>query len=102
MIVNLNVMCKVQLNEEGKQIWLSQINGIPDEVKRSHPEIAQSIRNKIDVDGCLELTLWEIMNMFGPYISQTSIPFAQYSIQLHKNPHFRPNGKNGAPKNVNK
>lgn len=89
MVVNLNVMCKVQLNELGKVIWLSQIDELPEEVKQNKPEIVDAIKNKIDADGCVELELWGIMNVFGPYMSQTRMPFAKATIELHKNPNFK-------------
>lgn len=88
MIVNLNVMCKVQLNEAGKQIWLSQTNGIPEEMLQAHPELPDTLSKMIDENNCLEAELWTIMNVFGPYISQIGIPFTKSTIELNKNPNF--------------
>ena len=88
MVVNLNVMCKVQLNELGKVIWLSQIDELPEEVRHNKPEIIDAIKNKIDSDDCVELELWGIMNVFGPYMSQARMPFARTTIELNKNPNF--------------
>lgn len=88
MVVNLNVLCKVRLNDYGKQIWLAQINQLPEEVLQSQPEIADSIRNQIDENGCLELELWAIMNVFGPYISPVKSPFRVTTLELNKNPNF--------------
>ena len=88
MIVNLNVMCKVELNDFGKVIWLSQIDDLSEEVKQNNPEIVESIKNKIDAHGCIELELWGIMNVFGRYISPVKSPFVSTTIELHKNPDF--------------
>lgn len=88
MIVNLNVMCKVQLNEVGKMIWLSQVDDLPKEVLEAHPEIAQTIRNQIDENDCVEAELWAIMNVFGQYVSPQSLPFRSATIELNKNPNF--------------
>lgn len=88
MIVNLNAMCKVQLNEVGKQIWLSQLEALPEEVLKSHPEIIQTIRNQIDENDCVEAELWAIMNVFGQYISPQASPFRSTTIELNKNPNF--------------
>lgn len=90
MIVNLNVLCKVQLNDLGKQIWLSQIDSLPEEVKQNRPDIIAGIKGKIDGDSCIELELWAIMSCFGPYINQTTLPFTSTTIQLDKNPNFNP------------
>lgn len=90
MIVNLNALCKVQLNDLGKQIWLSQIDALPDEIKKTRPDIIAGIKGKIDGDSCIELELWAIMSCFGPYISQTTLPFTSTTIQLDKNPNFNP------------
>lgn len=87
MIVNLNTFCKVQLNEFGKVVWLSQVDSLPEELK-NNPEIVASIQNKIDEDGCINLELWGIMNIFGPYISPDNSPFATSTIQINKNPNF--------------
>lgn len=88
MIVNLNVTCKVQLNELGKVIWLSQADNLSDEVKQNNPELVAAIRNKIDENDCIELELWGIMNVFGPYLSATGGPFTRTTIELNKNPNF--------------
>lgn len=81
-------MCKVQLNEVGKMIWLSQVDDLPKEVLEAHPEIAQTIRNQIDENDCLEAELWAIMNVFGQYISPQTSPFRTTTIELNKNPNF--------------
>lgn len=90
MIVNLNVMCKVKLNELGKVIWLSQIDSLPEDVKQNQPEVVEQIRSKIDADGYIELELWGIMNVFGQYISPVQSPFEINTLELHKNPNFNP------------
>ena len=89
MIVNLNVMCKVQLNELGKSIWMSQINNIPEDVKASHPDIVDVIEKSIDEYDCVEAELWGIMGLFGPYISQTQSPFRVNTFELKKNINFK-------------
>ena len=88
MVVNLDVMCKVQLNELGKVIWLSQIDSLPPEVQEKHPEVVSAIKNSIDEHGCLELELWKVMNIFGRYISQVDCPFKVNTLELNKNPNF--------------
>ena len=88
MIVNLNVMCKVQLNELGKAIWMSQIDALPPEVQEQHPEVVSAIKNSIDEHNCLELELWKVMNIFGRYISQVDSPFKVNTLELNKNPNF--------------
>lgn len=88
MIVNLNTLCKVQLNEFGKVIWLSQIDSIPEEIKTNKPEVVQAIKDKIDVDNCVELELWGIMSIFGPYMSPVNSPFTIQTIEIKKNPNF--------------
>ena len=88
MIVNLNVMCKVRLNDVGKVIWLSQVDSLPEEVKSSRPDIVASIQNAIKEDNTLETELWSIMNIFGPYMTPTSMPFDTTTIELNKNPKF--------------
>ena len=88
MVVNLDVMCKVQLNELGKVIWMSQVDNIPEEVRQSNPELVTAIKNKIDENNCVELELWGIMNIFGPYISPVKMPFASTTIELSKNPNL--------------
>ena len=89
MIVNLNTLCKVKLNELGKVIWLSQIDNLSEEVKNNKPEIAEAIRNKIDDEDCVELELWGIMNIFGPYMAPVNSPFARSTIDINKNPNFK-------------
>ena len=88
MIVNLNVMCKVKLNELGKVIWLSQVDSLPEDIKSNRPDIVASIQNAIKEDNTLETELWSIMNIFGPYMSPTSMPFDTTTIELNKNPNF--------------
>ena len=88
MIVNLNTLCKVQLNDQGKKIWLSQIEELPEDIRKDHPEIVQSIKNKIDSDNCVEIELWGLMNLFGPYISPVTSPFTTTTIEINKNPNF--------------
>ena len=88
MIVNLNTLCKVRLNDNGKKIWMSQIDELPEEVKTEHPEVVANIKNKIDADGYVELELWAIMNVFGYYMSPLTNPFATDTIQISKNPNF--------------
>lgn len=85
MIVNLNVKCKVILNDLGKQAWLSQFHSLPDELKEDHPEILDLLTSAIGKDNGVEATLWEIMALFGPYISMTNSPFESTTIELHRN-----------------
>lgn len=87
MIVNLNTMCKVKLNELGKVIWLSQIDSLPEDVK-NNPEVVTNIKNRIDKEGCVELELWGVMNLFGPYLSPVKSPFVSTTIEINKNPNF--------------
>ena len=88
MIVNLNVMCKVRLNDVGKVIWLSQVDSLPEDIKSNRPDIIASIQNAIKEDSTLEAELWSIMNIFGPYMTPTSMPFDTTTIELNKNPKF--------------
>lgn len=88
MIVNLNVMCKVKLNELGKAIWLSQVDFLPEDIKKDRPDIVASIKNAIEDDNTVETELWSIMNIFGPYMNPTSMPFDTTTIELNKNPDF--------------
>ena len=88
MIVNLNVMTKVQLTEQGKYIWLSQIDTLPDEVKQNRPDIIATIKQRVDENNILEIELWALMSIFGPYITPTSMPFTSTTIELHRNPDF--------------
>lgn len=90
MIVNLNTLCKVKLNELGKVIWMSQIDSLPEEIKTNQPEVIESIRKQIDSEGCVELELWGIMNVFGQYISPVQSPFEVNTIEIKKNPNFNP------------
>lgn len=90
MIVNLNALCKVQLNDLGKQIWLSQIDALPDEIKKTRPDIIAGIKGQIDKDSFIQLELWAIMSCFGPYINQNTLPFTSTVIELDKNPNFNP------------
>lgn len=87
MIVNLNTMCKVRLNDLGKVIWMSQIDSLPDDAKNDL-QIIETIKSKIDSDGCVELELWGIMNLFGQYLSPVKSPFDTMTIELNKNPNF--------------
>lgn len=88
MIVNLNTMCKVKLNEQGKAIWMSQLDQIPEEILQMQPDIVEKLTNMIDENNYVESELWTIMNVFGPYISQVSMPFETSTIQIMKNPNF--------------
>lgn len=90
MIVNLNIMCKVYVNEIGKQIWLSQINSIDEETRQKHPEIESTIRSMLKEDDSITSELWTIMNVFGPYISMATSPFKITTIEVDKNPNFHP------------
>ena len=85
MIVNLNTVCKVQLNDIGKIIWLSQLDAIPEDTL-NRDQIIAHIENSIDEDNCVSADLWMIMNVFGQYISPTSMPFTRTTIELNKNP----------------
>lgn len=86
MIINFNSICKVQLNDYGKKIWYSYA-----ENSDYPPEVQATLKQKVDIDGWLELELWAIMSIFGPNLSQVSMPFARTTIELHPNPIF---GKN--------
>lgn len=88
MIVNLNCLCKVQLNDFGKQIWLNQIEELPEELRKEHPEIVEAITAQIKPDDTITLELWSVMNVFGPYMSQLHNPFKGTSVELLKNPIF--------------
>ena len=90
MIVNLNTICKVKLNELGKVIWISQIDQIPEDIKKTRPDLLEHIKNQIDSEGILEAELWTIMNIFGQYVSPSSMPFSTATIELDKNPRFNP------------
>lgn len=88
MIINLNTLCKVKLNEFGKNVWLSQIDEIPDEIKQSHPEVVETIKNKLDENGYVELELWAMMNLFGHFLSPVESPFEINTFEINKNPNF--------------
>lgn len=88
MIVNLNCLCKVQLNDFGKHIWLQQIEELPEELRKEHPEIVEAITAQIKPDDTITLELWSIMNVFGPYMSQLRHPFKVTTVELLKNPIF--------------
>ena len=88
MIVNLNTMCKVQLNETGKKIWLRQIEELPQEVIDTYPDVVETIKNKVDMNGFLEIELWSLMNLFGQFMSPVTCPFVSTTIELNKNPNF--------------
>lgn len=88
MIVNLNVMTKVQLNELGKQIWLSEIDKLPPEVKENNPQIVSNMKQRLDEHNCLEIELWALMSIFGPYMSPVNMPFSTTTIELKRNPDF--------------
>lgn len=88
MIVNLNVMCKVKLNELGKAIWMSQVDSLPEDMKSNRPDIVAAIKNTIKEDNTIETELWTIMNIFGPHMNPTSLPFDTTTIELNKNPNF--------------
>ena len=88
MIVNLNVLCKVKLNELGKVIWLSQVDSLPEDIKNNRPDIIAAIQNAIKDDNTVETELWTIMNIFGPYMNPASMPFETATLELNKNPKF--------------
>jgi hypothetical protein len=88
MIVNLNCLCKVYLNDLGKQIWLAQLEQLSSEIKKDHPEIEKTIKSAIQPDDSIELELWTIMNVFGPYTSLVTCPFKTVTMELNKNPNF--------------
>ena len=88
MIVNIHTLCKVQLNEMGKQIWLHQIEEIPEDVRNQHPEVVKHIKDAIDENNCVQMELWMIMNLFGKYITDVKSPFASTTIEINKNPNF--------------
>ena len=87
MIVNLNTLAKVYLNEQGKMIWMSQIESLPEQLQQN-TELIESIKNKVNPDGSLEIELWALMNLFGPYISMIESPFKTTTIEISRNPIF--------------
>lgn len=88
MIINLNATSKVKLSEFGKVIWMSQIDSLPEDVKNNHPEIIQAIKNQIQPDGTLETELWNIMYLFGRYISPENHPFMTHTVEINRQPNF--------------
>ena len=88
MIVNLNILCKLQLNDYGKQVWLSQFECLPDDIKQSRPDILETLKSAIDDNGVVQTTLWEAMAIFGPFITMTNSPFASPTVQLMRNINF--------------
>ena len=88
MIVNLNCLCKVHLTDVGKQIWLQQLEGIPEEFIQAMPDLPQQIKDAIKEDDTLELPLWQVMNLYGQFISDKSLPFKTTTIEINKNPDF--------------
>ena len=89
MVVNLHTLCKVQLNQLGKAIWLSQIELLPEELKNTNPELIEAIKTAVDSEGCVQTELWSIMNIFGPYMSPQSMPFVTTTVELDRNPNFK-------------
>ena len=89
MIVNLNCLCKVRLSEFGKVIWMSQIDSVSEDTKKTNPQVIESIKNAIDPYGFISLQLWVLMTVFGPYMYSTSSPFASQTIDLLGNPKFK-------------
>ena len=64
--INLNETVKVKLTQFGKDIYTHQYNEIINKhplLKISRPEI------KVDEKGYTEFTLWEFMNLYGPYMT---------------------------------
>ena len=92
MIINLNTKVKVQLNELGKKIWLHQIEELPPELIEAHPDIVSAIKNQIDDHNCVEMELWALMNLFGPYMNMQQVPFTSTTIEVKKNPNFKGTG----------
>lgn len=88
MIINLNTPTKVKLSEFGKVIWMSQIDSLPNNMKENQPELVQAIKNAVAADGTLELELWDIMRIFGQYISPANHPFATHTIEINRQPKF--------------
>lgn len=92
MIVNLNTICRVQLSELGKMIWLSQIDSLSTSLEdqlEGQQELIEAIKSSIDENDCLELELWKIMNIFGRYISPQQSPFLLNTINLKRGPIFK-------------
>jgi len=88
MIVNLEVLCRVKLNEAGKQIWNAYLSKLPENFKEEHPQVYTELKNRVDADGYFESALWEVMQLFGPFISQHGTPFEVNTLDLDKNPNF--------------
>lgn len=88
MIVNLNTMCKVKLNDLGKVIWVSQIDTLPENIVKERPDIVTAIKQAIKEDNTVETELWNIMRVFGPFLSEASMPFEFTTIEINKNPNF--------------
>ena len=63
--INLNETIKVKLTQFGKDIYTHQYDEIAKKyplLKISRPEI------RIDENGYTEFTLWQFMNLYGPYM----------------------------------
>lgn len=88
MVVNLNVLCKVHLNETGKQMYNNLINQLPEELFQHNPNLFSILNQRISPEGYFEGPLWEVMSIFGSYLSQTTSPFTSTCIELQKNPDF--------------
>ena len=88
MIVNLNCNCKVILNDKGRTVWRSVIEQLPEQLVASHPDIVKSLEKRVSSEGVFEAPLWEIMQIFGPFISQVETPFHINTLELNHNPNF--------------
>lgn len=63
--INLNETVKVKLTQFGKDIYMHQYDEVANKypfLKISHPEI------KVDENGYTDFTLWQFMNLYGPYM----------------------------------
>ena len=46
------------------------------------------LKNRVDEDGFFTSALWEVMQLFGPFINQHGTPFEVNTLELAKNPNF--------------
>lgn len=89
MIVNMNARCQVQLNEYGKHVWAAYVEAMTKNNPEITDETKQQLLNMIDADDNIEMTIWELIAIFGGYSSMTLTPFASTSMTLKLNPDFR-------------
>lgn len=78
MKMSLNSFVRVRLNDLGHEIH-----------KRKHDELNAGLRNplayepvKENAEGWSEWTLWRLMQLFGPHISQATSVFEEINIDI--------------------